>query len=175
MDEKNKCIGPCFPKKNLYYNPITLQPIIEKNNSTCPIEPFVKDDELISHKKCDEPSENYKNYDMFNEFSKIASTPKHFLLQIYNIDNYNTMTHFIKNDIEFLPLYTQKRIINAIFLAYKTNTEFPHSLYIKNFVELFKKIYNINLNFNKTTKKISKYKNNDNIDDIFNYVKSKII
>jgi hypothetical protein len=172
--KQNKCIAPCYPKKTLYYNPLILQPTI-RDHSSCPVEPYMDDDKMVAFKKCDKPSENYMNYDMFNEFVNIANTPKTFLEQIYNIDNYQNTISFLKNEQDFLPLYTQQRILNAIFLSYKLNSDFPNKIYILKFIEIFKKIYDINLNKSKITNKIIKYKNNNDIKNIFNHIHGKII
>ncbi len=175
---KNKqCIGPCYPNDYLYYNPITLQPVLNKKSS-CPIEPTYKNNnktELITIKKCDIVSENYMDNNIFDEFIQIANTPLIFLSQIYNIKNYTDVDNFINNDIFQSPILTQKRIINSIFLAYRSNSDFPNEIYINIFIKLFSDIYNVNLNVTKITKKIIKYKNNNNITDIFNHINNKII
>ncbi len=172
--ENNKCIGPCYPENFLYYNPLTLQPIIQPM-PTCGIMPSDKKSEFDIFKKCDLVTGNYNNYDLFNEFDKIASSPINFLSQIYEIKNYTDVINFIKNDINNLPLYTQRRILNAVYVAYKNAIEFPDPLFITCFINVFKKLYNINLNNNNITKKIIKYKNKTDVMDIFKFVNSKFL
>ena len=134
------CIGPCYPANVPYYNPSTLTPI-KSNLSTCPI----KKSNSLFYDACDSKDINkdYLTFDIFN-INKIAVTSNNFLKDIYNINNISELIHFLINEFDVLPIYSQKRLLEAIFEVYYKYIEFPKILFSKKLLNVLDKIYKLN-------------------------------
>ena len=175
----NECIGPCFPKNNYIYNPISL--VIDKtNDSMCPVKPFTNsNNERINFKECNyRGDKSYLNFDVLdhnNPFLLIARNDNLFLKEIYNINDINQAYDFINNEFNNLNIYTQKRIINAIFNSYIRDELFPNNTFINYTKKILSSLYKTNVSFDKIYKNIVKIKNKDiiQIDDIFSYFFNK--
>jgi len=173
-----KCIGPCYPKNTLFYNPITLEAFKSKEQNLCPIDPksvngFI-DEEQVD--KCNINDENfdYENYDMFEDILQIAITYDVFLKQIYDLSNFQQVNHFIENNINELPILTQKRLINSIYQVYKDDDSFPTDNYIVVIKHIFKELYNIDAKSKKIINYIMNNKYKTNWTDLFKYLYKKL-
>ena len=87
---------------------------------------------------------NYKLTDCFLE-----NSPFPYIMQ----DN------FLTNDIDELPIYTKKRLCDAIYLTFLNDIQFPNKKFIKLIKQILNEIYNIDITTKKITKKIMKTKN----------------
>lgn len=156
--EKYKCIGPCYPANTMYYHPISLQGI--KNNfSSCPIKSVKIDGKQKIYENCSINNEfNYNDYDIFADIFQLASTEKLFLEQIYNIYNINDANLFIKNNLNELPTFSQKRIIESIYKVYRDNELFPSNEFLDIVQKILKINYDIDVKTNKILNKIMKNK-----------------
>ncbi len=121
-----QCIGPCYPANVPYYNPLSLTPI-KSNLSTCPI----KKSNSLTYDVCDSKDINndYLTFDIFNNIVQIANTSNNFLIEIYKINNISELIHFLTNEFDILPIYSQKRLLDAIFEVYYKYIEFPKILF----------------------------------------------
>ena len=177
-DTEGDCIGPCFPKDNFVYNPINF--VLKKSQKNiCPIKPYQDSNENINFKECTyNGDKNYLNFDVLNNnnpYLLISKNDNYFLKEIYNLNNINQVYDFINNELNNLPIYSQKRIINAIFNAYIRDELFPNNFYVNYVKNLLSSIYNIKLSSDKILNNILKIKNKEiiQIDDIFNFLFNK--
>jgi len=148
------CIGPCYPPNTIYYNPMTLT-FIKSDFPSCPIK---KKEILLDNgnkttiyaDKCYtvDINKGYIYFDIFDDSVKIANSANLFLVQIYNINNISDVIFFLNNSIDILPLYSQRRILKAIFEVYYKYIEFPKIFFSKKISTILKKIYKIKNNFN---------------------------
>jgi len=171
----NKCIGPCFPANKYLYHPMTFDIYKSFDISICPIKPNLQPDGIHSIMKCtlDDENKDYIDYNPFIENIQIASTHKIFLSQIYKLYNYNEILIFLKNDFLTLPLYSQRRLLNSIYLIY--NDIITLDIFIDNLTLVYNNINNTDIN-NKFIKKIIiklLKKKNKNI-NIFNFLEKNI-
>lgn len=153
-DEKIKsvegydCIGPCYPSNTFYYNPLDLS-IISNSYPSCPIKPTnVTSNGKIVKKKSDKCFENDINkgnlyFDIFSDYIQIATSPCNFLSQIYNLNNISDIVNFLSNDFDTLPIYSQRRLLGAIYDVYYKYVEFPKLLFSKKLLFVLTHIYKI--------------------------------
>ena len=145
------CIGPCYPSNTIYYNPLTLT-FIKSSFPSCPI----KKREItlangnkttIYADKCNDKDINkgFIFFDIFNDSSQIAISGDMFLKQIYNINNISDVIIFLNSSFDILPLYSQRRILKAIFEVYYKYIEFPKSFFSKKIIQILKQIYKLNV------------------------------
>jgi hypothetical protein len=146
------CIGPCYPPGIVFYNPLTMSSQVNYKNPSCPIKPKIitVDDKKIIREvdtcKSEDINNNYAEFDIFNDFFQIAVNDNMFLSQIYNINNIKDTVHFITNNFDSLPIYSQKRLLISIFEVYYKYIEFPKKIFIeklKNVLEVIFQIKNI--------------------------------
>lgn len=167
----NDCLAPCYPPNTIYTHPIYFTPVIF-NNITCPIlEKKNADGDLIRIDICDKDdlNDDYINFDIFEPILHIANTSKSFLEQIYNIFTIQDVNKYLEDSIDELPIYTQKRLLNTIYLVYESNISFPKDLFVEKVHNILKKIYKINLPTEKIYRKIYSDKNIQDIFDYFSY------
>jgi len=174
------CIGPCYPKNTLIYNPLTLHAIKSKNYNICPIEKtFIKELKgVVEYDTCkidkQNDNENYENYDTFADVIRFATTDDAFLKQIYNISNILEVNQFEQNNINELPILSQKRLINCIYQVYKDNDTFPSENFINITKNILKELYNINAKSKKIIDYIMNNKYKTNWPDLFDYLAKKL-
>lgn len=169
----NECLAPCYPPNTLFYHPLSLKSFIFENQNTCPINKTINsDDEVIFAEECDskDVTNDYKNFNIFEDMVQIANTPKAFLAQIYNIKLVEDVLRFLNDSIDELPIYSQKRILNCMYLTFNKNENFPKELFSEKIKNIIKNIYKLNISVEKIVKKIFVEKN---IDDIFIYLFKK--
>ena len=142
------CIGPCYPPNTIYYNPSTLTAIKSKYPS-CPINKTeIKingEKKYIYADKCNESNINgeYLNFDIFDDTVQIANTPNNFLKQIYGIQNISDVVIFLNNSIGTMELYSQKRVLKAIYEVYYKYVEFPKLFFLDKICKILSEIYNL--------------------------------
>ena len=149
-----ECIGPCYPSNTVYYNPLNLVPI--KNEfPSCPIKSTkitnnIGDKTTIDYDKCNDEDINkgHLHFDIFNDFIQISTSSDNFLKEIYNINDIYDIVKFLSNSIDSLPIYSQRRILKAIYEVYYKYVEFPKLLFSSKLLVVLKNIYKIN-NFNE--------------------------
>ncbi len=170
-ENKFTCIGPCYPPNIIYYHPLYFDGIINYDDHTCPIKTAEFEGKKINHDFCDPKQNTYnpKTFDIFEDVVQIANTPKLFLEQIYKIDDLEDCVKYLNDDFDNIPVYSQKRIINAIVLTWGKNINFPLNLIAHKVKIILEKIFDINLSVEKISKKISNIKDKQNYNDIFNY------
>jgi hypothetical protein len=172
---KHKCLGPCYPPNYPFYHPYHLN-VVNTNNYACPIE-STKDEnnDVIFFDKCNKKdfTENYKLFDIFDDAVQIANSDLSFLEQIYNITNIDEAIQFINDSLNILPFYTQKRIINSIFMVWIHDNKFPHELVSEKIKIIIYNIFKIDIDLEKIYKKIINFKNKKNFNDIFLYFINK--
>jgi hypothetical protein len=148
------CIGPCYPPNTIYYNPLTLTPIKSKFPS-CPIKEvdIVNGGKVITMyaDKCNEAdiSNSYINFDIFSDYVQIAKTSDLFLKQLYGITNISEAIIYLNSSIDTIPIYSQRRLLKAIFEVYWKYVEFPKIFFSKKLVTILKQIYKISHNFDE--------------------------
>ena len=167
------CIGPCYPANVPYYNPLSLTPI-KSNLTTCPIKRNKELFNNLSYDVCDSKDINkdYLTFDIFNNIVQIANTSNSFLKEIYKINNISELVHFLTNEFDILPIYSQKRLLEAIFEVYYKYIEFPKILFSKKLLNVLNKIYKFNEIYKKLDeKKIIKELDKININsyNFYNY------
>lgn len=166
--ENNNCIGPCYPANYLFYNPLTFEPI-KNNYSSCPskMKYNKKTGEMIPTTKCEIVSKKYNEYDLFDETIFFCSNENEFLIDIYYINNIRDSVNFLNDEIDKLPYYSQKRVLNSIFIVYAKYNEFPIKIFGDKVNNVIKNIYKQDFELDKLYKKIINLKNTNNIKDIF--------
>jgi len=167
------CIGPCYPSNTYYYNPLDLS-LISTPFPSCPIKPvnIVGDDGNIHKKKFDKCFDEDINkgklyFDIFSDYIQISSSSDDFLSEIYNLNNIADIVYFLSNSIDILPIYSQRRLLGAIFNVYYKFIEFPKLLFCKKLLFILKNIYKLfNLNEDKIQIKLNNLKSN-NYEDLY--------
>jgi hypothetical protein len=120
------------------------------------------------YEKCEVDNNfDYENYDIFADIFHLASNDKLFLEQIYNINNISDANLFLENNMNDLPILSQKRIINSIYKVYRDNDNFPNEKYVENVKKILKYKYNLELKTSKILNKIMKNKHNKLWGDLF--------
>lgn len=158
------CIGPCYPADTFYYNPINLT-LIKNNYPSCPIKPptIINPDgsksslKLVSS-RCDNENINkgYLYFDIFSDYVQISTSSDNFLSEIYNLNTITDTVHFLSTSLETLPIYSQRRVLKAIYEVYYKYVEFPKILFAKKLLFVLKNIYKINnLDENKILLKLN--------------------
>lgn len=182
-DEKIKsvegydCIGPCYSSNTFYYNPLDLS-IISNSYPSCPIKPVnsISSNGQITKKKSDKCFEEDINkgklyFDIFSDHIQIATSSFNFLSQIYYLNNISAVVHFLSNTIDTLPIYSQRRLLGAIYNVYYKYIEFPKLLFCKKLLFILTDIYKITgLDENKIKSKLDNTINNHNTNygDLYN-------
>lgn len=143
------CIGPCYPPNTIYYNPLSFTPI-KAIYPSCPIKKTTitnenNQKEIIFSDKCYEKDigEGHIYFDIFNDSVQIANTPDIFLKQIYSIKNMYDVVVFLNSSIDNIPIYSQRRLLMAIYEVYYKYVEFPKQLFLKKIIRVLKQIYKI--------------------------------
>lgn len=172
-----ECIGPCHPPNTFYYNPSNLGLIINPYPS-CPIkEQKITNSDGSVYKKisaqCGEEDINKGNlyFDIFSDNVQIATNSDNFLAEIYNLNNISDVVRFLSNDFDILPIYTQRRLLEAIYFTYYKFVEFPKLLFAKKLLFVLENIYEItNLNPDKIVFVLNEQKisNQNNLTDFYN-------
>lgn len=141
------CIGPCYPPGIVFYNPLEMTSHINNDEPMCPIFPIFYNNMHKTNDICnkDDINNNYAEFDIFNDFFQIASNHYTFLSQIYNINNITDTVHFITNNFDVLPIYSQKRLLNSIFEVYYIYIEFPKKIFVEKLKNVLKEIYDIKI------------------------------
>ena len=142
------CIGPCYPANTIYYNPTTLT-AIKSNFPTCPVKK--KEIDIDGQKKnifadrCNASDINneYLYFDIFDDSVQIANSSNDFLKQIYKISDISDVVMFLNNSIDIIPIYSQKRILKAIFEVYYKYIEFPKLFFSDKICKILTEIYKI--------------------------------
>lgn len=160
------CVTPCYPKNTIFYSPFNYLPIINEK-STC----ITLNNNLS--KNCD-IKDNIDNYNVLSNVSFYIKNSNTFLSLFYNINNADELPVFMNDTIDNLPIYTQKRLLQYIFENYKNDINFPINLFVTKIINVFHKIYNVELDIHKITKKINNLIINNN-NDIFIYLTNKYI
>lgn len=178
-EDNHKCIGPCYPPNTVYYHPILIKPFISKSFATCPINKTT----IINNGKkmetyvdeCNEKNitENFNDFNIFDNSFEIASTFKNFLSQLYLINNVNDVNLFLNDIIDEKTIYSQKRILNSIFQIYFLDINFALELFISKVKIVLKKIYDLDLSNNKIKKNLFNIKKKEKYNDIFLYFTNK--
>lgn len=160
--EGYECIGPCYPPNTYFYNPSNLA-LISNPYPSCPI----KEQKIINpdgseHKKlsaeCNEEDINKGEiyFDIFSDNIQIAMSSSDFLSEIYNLLTITDTVRFMTNEFDNLPIYSQRRILEAIYSTYYKYIEFPKLLFVKKLLYILKNIYKItNLNEDKIIHKLN--------------------
>lgn len=169
--EGYECIGPCYPANTYYYNPLTLS-LISTPFPSCPIkEKIVIGSDGNKHKKkfdkCYDEDINKGNlyFDIFSDYVQVSTTAENFLFEIYNLKNISDIVHFLSNTINTLPIYSQRRLLEAIYNVYYKFVEFPKLLFCKKLLLVLKNIYLLNdLDENKILTKLNKVEQNNQSD-----------
>jgi hypothetical protein len=166
-----RCIGPCYSPKTTYYHPLYFDVIYDLNDYTCPIRRTIKEGKEILNDFCDPKQVTYdpNTFDMFEDIVQIANTPKLFLEQIYKIDDLQDCIKYLNDNFDNIPIYSQKRMINAIVEAWGKNINFPLDIVSHKIKFILHKIYHIDLTTDKISKKIINIINKQNYNDIFIY------
>lgn len=174
-DEKIKsvegydCIGPCYSPNTYYYNPLDLS-IISNSYPSCPIKPINSIDSKgqITKKKSDKCFKEDINkgelyFDVFSDYIQIATSSFDFLSQIYNLNNISDIVHFLSYTIDTLPIYSQRRLLGAIYDVYYKYIEFPKLLFCKKLLFVLTDVYKISgLDENKIKTKLDNINNTNN-------------
>jgi hypothetical protein len=166
-----ECIGPCQSPNTYYYNPLDLS-LISTPFPSCPIKEkiVVGSDGNIHKKKFDKCYEEDINkgdlyFDIFSDYIQISTSSENFLSEIYNLNNITDVVNFLSNTIDTLPIYSQRRLLGAIFSVYYKFIEFPKLLFCKKILLVLKNIYKINgLDENNILIKLNKIEPNNSQD-----------
>lgn len=156
------CIGPCYPSNTYYYNPLNLS-LISNNYPSCPIKELnvIGPDGKIYKKKSDKCYDNDINkgsvyFDIFSDHIQIANTSDDFLTNIYNLNGISDVVYFLSNSISNLPIYSQRRLLEAIYSVYYKYIEFPKVLFATKLLYVIENIYKIeNMDVNKIQQKLN--------------------
>ena len=162
------CVGPCYPADTIYYNPLNLVPI-KANYPTCPILPQQKDNKTIYADKCrfEDINRGYLYYDVFSDLVQIATSSDNFLRDIYEIYSVSEVVNYLSDSIDLLPIYSQRRILKAIYEVYYRFIEFPKLLFGTKLSLVLKSIYNINIESKQIIKILDKINDEEKYDDLY--------
>ena len=166
--EGYECIGPCYPANTYYYNPSNLA-LISNSYPSCPIkeQQIVNPDGSMYKKlsaECDEKDigKGKLYFDIFDDNIQIATSSSNFLSEIYSLSTITDIVRFLTNDFDNLPIYSQRRLLEAIYSAYYKYIEFPKLLFVKKLLYILKNIYEItNLNEDKIIHKLNNIEQTD--------------
>jgi len=173
------CIGPCYPPDTFYYNPTNLT-LIKNNYPSCPIKPQTitnpdgsKSGLNLVSSKCDNENigKGHLYFDIFSDYVQISTSSDNFLSEIYNLSTIADVVHFMTSSLDTLPIYSQRRVLKAIYEVYFKYVEFPKNLFAKKILFILKNIYKIN-NFdeNKILLKLNNVDNyKENINDLYKF------
>ena len=169
--EGYECIGPCYSSNSYYYNPYNLN-VISTPFPSCPIKEkkFIGTDGKIHKKNFDRCNDEDVNkgkldFDIFSDYVQISTSSYNFLSEIYNLNDITDIVHFLSNSIDTLPIYSQRRLLSAIYDVYFKYIEFPKLLFCKKLLFILKNIYKINnLDENKILDIIDKNKKDNSVD-----------
>ena len=174
--ENYECIGPCYPANTPYYNPSNLA-LITNFFPSCPIkEQLITNSDGLTYKKfygkcnIDDINEEYLNFDIFSDTIQIATSHNNFITEIYNLNNITDIVRFLSNEFDIIPIYSQRRLLGAIYLTYYKFVEFPKLLFAKKLLFILKNLYEIsNLNENKILYKLDnlEYPNTKDLYSLF--------
>ena len=167
----DECIGPCYPANTYYYNPSNLG-LVFNNFPSCPIkEQIIINPDNTTYKKisakCNNEDINKGEliFDIFGDSMQIASSSINFLSEIYDLNNIADIVRFLTNDYDNFPIYSQRRLLEAIYSSYYNFIEFPKLLFSKKLLLILKYIYKItNLNEDKILSKLNNYESTNNQD-----------
>lgn len=173
--EGYECIGPCYHPNTYFYNPSNLALIINPYPS-CPIKKqlITNPDGSTYQKlsaKCNEEDNNKGEtyFDIFSDNVQIATSSSNFLSEIYNLSNIADTVRFLTNEFDNLPIYSQRRMLNAIYSTYYKYIEFPKLLFAKKLLFILKNIYKItDLNKDKIIHKLNNIELS-NSDDLYTH------
>ena len=173
--EGYECIGHCYPPNTYFYNPSNLA-LISNPYPSCPIKEqlITNPDGSVYQKlsaKCNEEDINKGEiyFDIFSDNVQIATSSSNFLSDIYNLSNIADTVRFLTNEFDNLPIYSQRRILNAVYSTYYKYIEFPKLLFAKKLLFILKNIYKItNLNEDKIIHKLNNVKS-ANTDDLYTH------
>lgn len=173
----NNCIGPCYPPNTIYYNPTSLVALKSKF-PTCPInaKKNISDngDNIIYAERCDKSNINddYLDFDIFDDFFQIADSSNNFLIQIYEINNIVDCINFLNNSLDIMPIFSQKRLLCAIFDVYYKYIEFPKLFFSSKVLKIITEIYKLKkISSSDIVNDLNKIKSNKQ--DIFIYFEEK--
>lgn len=169
--ENYECIGPCYPANTYYYNPSNLS-LINNTFPSCPIKeqqiinPYGSVNKKYSSKCKDEDiNKGHLYFDIFSDTIQIATSPNNFLAEIYNINTISDTVRFLSNEFDNLPIYSQRRLLGAIYSTYYKYNEFPKLLFVKKLLYILKNIYKItNLNEDKIIDKLNNSDSTNTVD-----------
>ena len=168
-----ECISKCYPKNTLFYSALNQEPYLFDKDK-CSILTSSNQDEQIKDCKSNHFVDNIDEND--NLLNILINNSYSYLNNIYNLKTYDDILNFLEMNIKELPLLTQKRILNCIYCAYISYSEFPNKKYIFKVKNILNLVYNIKINSKVIYKKIIKLKNNNKYkenNDIFQYFYSK--
>lgn len=102
-------------------------------------------------------------FDVFSDYIQIATSSFDFLSQIYNLNNISDIVHFLSYTIDTLPIYSQRRLLGAIYDVYYKYIEFPKLLFCKKLLFVLTDVYKISgLDENKIKTKLDNINNTNN-------------
>jgi hypothetical protein len=169
-----QCIGPCYPAETLFYHPMYLRAFKNEKDPTCPVIRYYdekeKEYERIDKCKPEDITKQYEKFEIFEDVFQIAINDELFLSQIYNINNLNSATEYLNETLEILPVFTQKRLLNAIYTVWSDNKNFPVQIFCERAQYVLKEIYKIDVPIEKIKNKIIDSKK---YNDIFLYFDKK--
>lgn len=151
------CIGPCYPPQTAFYNPLYMTGLIF-DYPACPIQSVTIDGHQKDADRCEEPDQNFSQlqYDMFDNSVQIVKNDDMFLSQIYQIDDIHQMLDFIDTTLEQLPIYSQRRLLRAIYYVYHKFPEFPMNNFVDKLCVVMDKIYNLKISSQDLSKRLKK-------------------
>jgi len=165
----HNCITKCNPPKTIYYHPVTLQPIFVNNTYTCATYDIDNNKYINTCNPQDKFTPDYNFFNIFDDNFTFSNTTNNFLIQVYNINNIMDVINFLNENIDKLPDYTQKRLLEYILDVYIKHDDFPLDLFVQKLIIVFNNIYNIKLIPTKIIKKIKNLNNNIN-HNFFNHL-----
>lgn len=174
-DNGYECIGPCYPANTIYYNPLTLTPI-KSAFPTCPINNKETKKHIFAD-KCNilDVNDEYLYFDIFDDSVQIANSSDNFLKQIYNINNIADVVYYLNNSIDEIPIFSQKRILKAIFEVYYKYVEFPKLFFSDRILKILNEIYLIDDKISNKQVMSDLDKINSESLEIYNYFLNKYI
>ncbi len=168
-----ECISKCYPKNTLFYDTMDGKPYLF-NKDKCTILINTKEGETTKDCKTNNFVNNINDED--NLLNILIYNSYSYLNNIYNLKTYDDVLYFLEINIKELPIFSQKRILNCIYLAYINYSEFPNKKYVFKVKKILNLVYDLKIHSNKIYNKIIKLKNNNKYkenNDIFQYLYSK--
>jgi hypothetical protein len=148
-----QCIGECHKAREMILHPVTLEWIMDKHKSFCPINEnengeITKECTKITSDKSNVGTKNF-NFDMLLPF--VDLTPQRFLKVYYNIFSIDEMFTWL-SEHSYLALDTRTRVVNNSLSAYGSDINTTNSMLTNFLFEI------INTKWNKNIyEKIEKY------------------